>query len=96
MSHRSLTLIQSLTILSGCPKNRVHLRPSTIKNWRDQGKLDYFQPDWTSRVLYPKETIEDFERQYTKKAKVIEFKKPAEVKREMPRVSSNSKKIWRI
>lgn len=75
---------------------KFRVSPSTIKNWRDQGKLDYFQPDWSSRILYPRESIEDFERQHTKKAKVIEFTKPAEVKREMPWVSSKPKKKWRI
>ena len=70
--------------------------PSTIKNWRDEGKLDYFQPDWSSRVLYPVESIEEFENQHTKKAKVIQFKKPAEVKREMPGMSSKPHKEWRI
>jgi transposase len=75
---------------------RFRVSPSTIKNWKDQGKLDYFQPDWSSRVLYPKESIEEFERQHTKKAKVIEFKKPAEIKREMSGMSSKPKKEWRI
>jgi uncharacterized protein YjcR len=76
---------------------RFRVSPSTIKNWRDQGKLDYFQPDWSSRVLYPVESIEEFEKQHTKKAKIIEFKKPAEVKREMPGMSSKpNKKEWRI
>jgi len=71
--------------------------PSTIKNWRDQGKLDYFQPDWSSRVLYPVESIEEFERQHTKKEKVIEYKKPVEISRTKPEVSSKSeKKDWRI
>ncbi len=75
---------------------RFRVSPSTIKNWRDQGKLDYFQPDWSTRVLYPVGSIEEFERSHTKKAKVIEFKKPAEIKREMPGMSSKPKKEWRI
>lgn len=75
---------------------RFRVSPSTIKNWRDQGKLDYFQPDWSSRVLYPKATIEEFERQHTKKTKVIEFRKPAEIERTKPEVSSKPKKEWRI
>ena len=75
---------------------RFRVSPSTIKNWRDQGKLDYFQPDWSSRVLYPVESIELFERQHTKKAKVIEFRKPAEIQRTKPEVSSKSNKEWRI
>jgi uncharacterized protein YjcR len=75
---------------------RFRVSPSTIKNWRDQGRLDYFQPDWSSRVLYPVGSIEDFERQHTKKAKVIEFKKPAEIKRIKPEVSAKPQKEWRI
>ena len=63
---------------------KFRVSPSTIKNWRDQGKLDYFQPDWSTRVLYPKESIDEFEKQHTKRAKVIEFEKPAEIKRKMP------------
>ncbi len=75
---------------------RFRVSPSTIKNWRDQGRLDYFQPDWSSRVLYPVETIEELERQHTKKVKEIKFKKPAEIKRIKPEVSSKSKKEWRV
>jgi DNA-binding transcriptional regulator YiaG len=75
---------------------RFRVSPSTIKNWRDQGKLDYFQPDWSTRVLYPADSIEEFERQHTKKAKVIEFKKPAEIQRTKPEVSPRPKKEWRI
>ena len=75
---------------------RFRVSPSTIKNWRDQGKLDYFQPDWSARVLYPADSIEEFERQHTKKAKVIEFKKPAEIKRIKPEVSTTSQREWRI
>jgi DNA-binding transcriptional MerR regulator len=75
---------------------RFRVSPSTIKNWRDQGKLEYFQPDWSSRVLYPQESVEELERRYTKKAKGVEFRKPAEIKRKMPGMSSKLKKEWRI
>ena len=75
---------------------RFRVSPSTIKNWRDQGKLDYFQPDWSARVLYPADSIQEFERQHTKKAKVIEFKKPAEIKRTKPEVSTRSQREWRV
>jgi excisionase family DNA binding protein len=70
---------------------------STIKNWRDKGLLEYLQPTGSTRVLYPRETIEEFERQHIKKAKVIEFKRPEPVKREEPGLSSNRiQKRWRI
>ena len=69
---------------------------STVKNWRDAGLLGYLQPPGSTRVLYPKETVEEFEKQHTRKAKVLEFKRPAEVKREKPGVSSKPEKEWRI
>jgi len=60
--------------------------------------LDYLQVPGSSRVLYPAETISQFERQHTKKAKVIEFKRPNEVKKmDGKGLSSNPiKKEWRI
>jgi len=70
--------------------------PSTVKNWRDAGLLDYFQPPGSSRVLYPRESVSGFQQQHIKRAKVLEFKKPAEIKREMPGISSKSKKEWRV
>ena len=72
------------------------VQPATVKNWRDAGYMEYFQPPGSSRVLYPKESIDEFERRFTKKAKVIEFKRPAEIKRTKPEVSSKSRKEWRI
>jgi len=76
--------------------NLFRVKPATVKNWRDAGNLDYFQPPGSTRVLYPKESIEAFERSHTKKATVIEFRKPAEIKRTKPEVSSKSHRNWRI
>ena len=71
--------------------------PSTVKNWREAGLLSYFQPLGSTRVLYPREAVEEFERQHTKKTKILEFKRPAEVKMEVHGMSSNpTKKEWRI
>jgi hypothetical protein len=77
---------------------RFRVSPSTIKNWRDQGKLEYFQPDGSSRVLYPRESVEAFERRFTRRAKAAERRKPkpAEVKREVHGMSSKPQKEWRI
>ena len=72
------------------------VKPATVKNWRDAGLLGYFQPTGSTRVLYPRESVDEFEKQHTRKAKVIEFRKPAEIKRKMPGVSSKPKKEWRI
>ena len=70
--------------------------PSTVKNWRDEGKFEYFQVPGSTRVLYPRESIEEFERQNTRKAKILEFKRPAEITRKKPGVSSKPRKEWRI
>jgi len=74
---------------------RFRVSPSTVKNWRDAGLLVYFQPPGSTRVLYPRESVEEFERQHTKKAKVLEFRRVAEIKKEKPGVSS-TKREWRI
>ncbi len=75
------------------------VRPATIKNWRDAGFLEYFQPPGSTRVLYPRKSVEALEESCTKreKAKIIQFKRtPAEVKRKVPGMSSKSMKEWRI
>ena len=74
--------------------HRFRVSEPTIKNWRDKGLLEFFQSPGSSRIVYPKEALEEFERRCTKKATVIESKKPAEMKRKMPEVSS--KREWRI
>ena len=70
--------------------------PSTVKNWRDKGKLVYFQAPGSTRVIYPMEAIEEFERQHTTQAKVVEFTRPAEITRIKPGVSSIRQKEWRV
>jgi hypothetical protein len=69
--------------------------PSTVKNWREAGLLSYFQPLGSTRVLYPREAVEEFERQHTKKAKILEFKRPSEITKAKPGISS-AKREWRI
>lgn len=69
--------------------------PSTVKNWRDRGLLDYFRVPGSTRVLYPVESIEALERQSLKTNKK-EVVKPTEVKRERPEISTKPKKEWRI
>jgi transcriptional regulator with XRE-family HTH domain len=75
---------------------RFRVAPSTIKNWREAGLLGYFQPIGSTRVLYPIETVEEFEEQYTRRARNLEFKRPSEIKREKPVVSANADENWRI
>ena len=72
--------------------------PGTIKNWREAGYLDYFQVPGSSRVLYPAETISNFEQKNIKKAKVIAFNKSDDVKPKERQLLSSTriKKQWRI
>ncbi|MBW1683190.1 MAG: helix-turn-helix domain-containing protein [Deltaproteobacteria bacterium] len=75
------------------------VKPATVKNWRDAGFLEYFQPPGSTRVLYPRKSVEALEESCTKreKAKIIQFKStPAEVKRKVPGMSSKQEKKWRI
>jgi excisionase family DNA binding protein len=69
---------------------------STIKAWRDAGLLEYLQPPGSSRVLYPREAIEAFERNYTRRAKRFEVAHSIEPKSEKAVTPSKSKKIWKI
>ena len=77
---------------------RFRVSPSTIKNWRDQGELEYFQPNGSSRVLYPVQSVEAFERRSTRQATAVESctLKPAEFKKGKPVVSANTDENWRI
>jgi predicted site-specific integrase-resolvase len=76
--------------------DRFRVTPSTIKNWRDEGKLVYFQTPGSTRIIYPVEAIEEFERRNTTQEKVVEFVRPAEIQRIKPGVSSKPQKEWRI
>jgi len=75
---------------------RFRVTPSTVKNWRSKGKLIYFQAPGSTRVIYPREAIEEFERQHTAQEKVVEFARPAEITRIKPGVSSIRQKEWRV
>lgn len=74
------------------------VKPGTVKNWRDAGHLDYFQVPGSSRVIYPAETVNNFEQKYINKAKTAESNKLEIVKKqERQIVSSNRiKNDWRI
>ena len=76
--------------------DRFRVTPSTVKNWRSKGKLVYFQAPGSTRVIYPREAIEEFERQHTAQEKVVEFARPAEIIRTKPGVSSKPRKEWRV
>jgi DNA-binding transcriptional MerR regulator len=73
---------------------RFRVTESTIKNWREKGLLKYLRVVGSSRVLYPSDSLEEFEKQSIHQDK--EVVRPKEIKRERPRVSPREKKEWRI
>jgi len=73
---------------------RFRVSPSTVKNWRTRGLLQFFQAPGSSRVLYPVEAVEEFERQSLQREK--EVVRLTGIKRERPRIFDKPKKEWRI
>jgi hypothetical protein len=68
--------------------------PGTVKNWREQGLLSFWQAPGSSKVLFYRDEIRDFREKHTITRK--EDDKPrAEIKYVKPTVSSE-KKEWRI
>jgi len=74
--------------------DKFRVTPSTILNWRRRGLLEYFQAPGSTRVLYPAQAVERFEREHIKKEKG--GPKPTEIKRERPEISTKPKQEWRI
>ena len=71
--------------------------PSTVKNWRDRGLINYWQAPGSSRVLYFADEIKDFRNKNTfNKKGGVNKKHKTIVTREKPVVSTNPKKEWRI
>ena len=74
--------------------SRFRVTESTIKNWREKGLLRYLRVVGSTRVLYPIDSLEEFEKQSIHQEK--EVVRPKEIKRERPRISPREKKEWRI
>ena len=70
--------------------------PSTVKNWRDRGLINYWQAPGSSRVLYYADEIKDFRDKNTFNGKGGVQDKKKIAKREKPVVSTNPEKAWRI
>jgi hypothetical protein len=66
----------------------------TVKNWREQGLLRYWQAPGSSKVLFYRDEIRAFRDKHTI-SKKGDDKPRAEIKRVKPSVSSE-KKAWRI
>ncbi len=70
--------------------------PGTVKNWREQGFLSFWQAPGSTRVLYYRDEIKDFIEENTISKKKGGDKPKAEIKRKRPDISSTSDKQWRI
>ena len=66
----------------------------TVKNWREQGLLSYWQAPGSSKVLFFRDEIRVFRDRYTK-SKKEDGKPRTEIKRIKPTVSSKQKE-WRV
>ena len=71
--------------------------PGTVKNWRDQGLLSYWQAPGSTRVLYFSAGIKDFrDRNITTKKGGDKTRCLAKIKRTKPDISTTSNKKWRV
>ncbi len=70
--------------------------PGTVKNWREQGFLSFWQAPGSTRVLYYRDEIKDFIEKNTISKKKGGDKPKAEIKRKRPDISSTTDKKWRI
>ena len=66
----------------------------TVRNWREQGLLRYWQAPGSSKVLYYRDDVREFRDKNTRSKKGGD-KKRTEIKVVKPSVSSR-KKDWRI
>ena len=67
---------------------------STVKNWREQGHLKYWQAPGSSKVLFHREDVRVFLDEHTFSKKGGDRKR-TEIKVVKPSISSK-KKDWRI
>ena len=74
--------------------NYFRVVSGTIKNWREQGYLSYWQGPGSSKVLFCRDEIKDFKDKYTVSKKGGDKKKTA-IKKGKPYISP-VKKDWRI
>lgn len=77
---------------------RWHVSQGTIINWRNTGKIDYFNLPGTHKILYPLKDIKRLEEQHTTNVKEA-TKTQADSKKlrkKKPVVSDKPTKVWRV
>ena len=68
----------------------------TVINWRRAGELDFFRPHGSTRVMYPMESVLEFERRCMHRVEPARRHRVIDEMRKRPGVSSKPKKEWRI
>ena len=68
----------------------------TVINWRKSGKLDFFRPSGSTRVMYPRESVLEFEQRCIHRVEPPRRHRVVDKIRKRPGMSSNPKKEWRI
>lgn len=71
--------------------------PGTVRNWREQGLLSYWQAPGSSRILYYRDEIRDFKDQNSISKKGGDKANPATgVLKGKPVISAKTDDDWRI
>jgi len=71
--------------------------PGTVKNWREQGYLSYWQAPGSTRVLYFSDEIKDFKDRNTNPKKGGDrYNQITGITRVKPVVSAKKDDDWRI
>ncbi|HDM75097.1 MAG TPA: DNA-binding protein [Deltaproteobacteria bacterium] len=68
----------------------------TVINWRKAGELDFFRPPGSTRVMYPRESVLEFERRCIHRVEPPRRHRVIDEMRKRPGMSSKPRKEWRI
>lgn len=75
--------------------DRFRVTQSTVKNWRAKGLIKYFRAPGSSRVLYPVESIREFEQQAIQQEREVVVT-PKQNQRKRPKTSTIPEREWRV
>jgi len=68
----------------------------TVINWRKAGLLDFFRAPKSTRVMYPTESVLEFERRCIHRVEPPRRHRVVDEMRKRPGMSSKPRKKWRI
>ena len=68
----------------------------TVINWRKAGELDFFRPPGSTMVMYPRQSVLEFERRCMRRVEPPKRHIVVDEMRKRPGMSSKPRKEWRI